>query len=488
MPRKKQRPRKRKDSNPSARKSAAARPEVPAPAAQSQPRSTPSHQATGIIWPVIPHPLEAYALALQFQLEETQWWPAEKLLAHQLRQVQVLIDHAAATVPFYRDRLEPFAGRPPGELTLERFRRIPLLTRQEIQQAGKDLTSRKLPEGHGPPVPNTTSGSSGRPMEFLTTVITSLMVSALTMRGHLWHKRDLGQKNMTLRRVRRDMPFGRHGRWAPLPRTGPNLVIDVRLPISQIFEQVIAEDPVYLQAYTYIILGLLQRSEETGVRPRKLREVRTFGETLDPWLREKCREIWGVPIVDNYSAEEFGTIAHQCPDSTNLHVQAESVLVEVLDEAGEPCRPGGTGRVVATSLNNFATPFIREELGDIVRLGPPCACGRGLPVLERILGREKKLVVLPTGEKVYPLFHDEFFAIPVIRQFQLTQKTLERIEVRLAVARPLTPDEESAIRGFLDVNFGYPFEVSFVYVDEIPREASRKYQDFRSEVLAGDAT
>ncbi len=99
-----------------------------------------------------------------------------------------------------------------------------------------------------------------------------------------------------------------------------------------------------------------------------------------------------------------------------------------------------------------------------------------------------KLVVLPTGEKVFPIHHSEFGAIPAVRQFQLTQKTLERIEVKLAVARPLTPDEEGAIRGFLNDNLGYPFEVSFVYVDEIPSEASGKYQDFRSEILAGDAT
>ncbi len=63
-------------------------------------------------------------------------------------------------------------------------------------------------------------------------------------------------------------------------------------------------------------------------------------------MRQKCQDAWAVPIVDNYSAEECATIAHQCPESTNLHIQSEGVLVEVLDTDGNACQPGHEGRVV----------------------------------------------------------------------------------------------------------------------------------------------
>ena len=119
-------------------------------------------QAQGIAWPVLQNTQEAYALALQFQLADTQWWSEKKLLAHQLRQIQNLIDHAAQHVPFYRDRLRPYAGLPPGALTLEQFRKIPLLTRDEIQATGRGLRSRALPAGPGPPIPAKTSGSTSR--------------------------------------------------------------------------------------------------------------------------------------------------------------------------------------------------------------------------------------------------------------------------------------------------------------------------------------
>ena len=110
----------------------------------------------------------------------------------------------------------------------------------------------------------------------------------------------------------------------------------------------------------------------------------------------------------------------------------------------------------------------------------------GLPALERILGRERHLLVRPTGEKVFPELYREFVKVPAIRQFQLTQKTLEQIEMKLAVARPLTPDEQSEIRNLVNEQLGYPFELPIVYVDEIPREASGKYQDYRSELDRDD--
>ena len=81
-----------------------------------------------------------------------------------------------------------------------------------------------------------------------------------------------------------------------------------------------------------------------------------------------------------YSCEEAGYIALQCPQAEHYHCQSESVLVEVLDDEGRPCTPGQVGKVVLTALHNFAMPLIRYENQDYAEVGPPCACGRGLPV------------------------------------------------------------------------------------------------------------
>ncbi len=77
---------------------------------------------------------------------------------------------------------------------------------------------------------------------------------------------------------------------------------------------------------------------------------------------------------------------------------AETHIVEVLDEAGRPCRPGETGRVVITDLANFATPIIRYEIGDYAEVGRAEAfAGAASRCCNRILGRQRNLIMLPDG-------------------------------------------------------------------------------------------
>jgi phenylacetate-CoA ligase len=143
-------------------------------------------------------------------------------------------------------------------------------------------------------------------------------------------------------------------------------------------------DPDYLLTYPSNLTALVPAMREAGLRLTRLREIVTMAELLPPETRTLVREAWGVPIRDTYSAKEVGYMALQCPEHEHLHVQSEVALVEVLDETGRPCTPGQIGRVIVTPLHNFAMPLIRYEIGDYSEVGPPCACGRGLPVLTRV--------------------------------------------------------------------------------------------------------
>ena len=447
--------------------------------------SAPGARAPLFNWPVIQTSQNAHALALQYQFEESQWWPEARLVEHQLRRIEGVIGHAARTVPFYRDRLAAVAGLAPGALSLEAFREIPPFRRADIQDAGEALVSRAPPKGHGPPFQVRSSGSIGRPIEVQGTALTSLFVKAFTLRGHLWHKRDLSAKNVEIRTAYAAGKTPENVKWAPVVATGRSVRLDIARPINELYDALLREAPAYLQTHPNVLMGLIERSQEIGVQPAGLREARTYGEPLEPRVRDAAREHWQVPVVDNYSAMETGTIAHQCPETTNLHVQAEGVLVEVLDDAGRPCRPGETGRVVLTALHNFATPLIRYDIGDFARVGAACPCGRGLPVLESVVGRERELLIYPSGDRqfaeVRPGGLDQF---PEIRQFQLTQKTVERIEVKLAVSSPLAADREARLRALLTERLRHPFDYDVVYVDEIARAANGKFFEFLSEVGA----
>jgi hypothetical protein len=59
---------------------------------------------TDASWPAIPTSRASQLLAVQFQLEQSQWLPAEKLRQFQWQQLQRIVQHAYQHVPFYRER------------------------------------------------------------------------------------------------------------------------------------------------------------------------------------------------------------------------------------------------------------------------------------------------------------------------------------------------------------------------------------------------
>jgi phenylacetate-CoA ligase len=246
------------------------------------------------------------------------------------------------------------------------------------------------------------------------------------------------------------------------------------------------QDPDYLLTHPTIAHRLADHALERGITLPRLRQIETISEILRPATRELCRAAWGVPIVDMYTTREAGYLALQCPDHEHYHVQAEGVVVEVLDDDSRPCGPGQLGRVVVTPLHNFAMPLIRYDIGDYAEVGAPCACGRGLPVLTRILGRKQNMLTLPSGEQRWPLLSSSnigaLLALAPIRQYQFVQHAPESIELRLAVARDLTPVQEDSVKRWVQEKFGYPFAVTISYRDDIQPAASGKFEDFVSLV------
>jgi len=263
---------------------------------------------------------------------------------------------------------------------------------------------------------------------------------------------------------------------------------EIRRPIAEQTAWLVREDPDYLLTFASNLALLAQHFRDTGQRPKRLRALRAFSEVVSPDLRDLCREVFGVGIITTYSAEETGYLAVQCPDGAegqgHLHVTSEGVKLEVLDDNGDACPAGGIGQVVATPLHNFAMPLLRYALGDYAEVGPPCPCGRGLPVLARILGRIRHRVIMPSGEARAALFGSKsFYKIAAIRQFQAAQTSRDTIEMRLVARQKLTTEEEGRVTQFIRDDLDPSFKVRFVYVDEIPRLAGGKYEEFRCEIV-----
>jgi len=452
----------------------------------SNPMQIPKSRVADLIWPAIPNEAATMLMALLFQLEQSQWWSAELLTAMQLRQLDVLMKHAYESIPFYREQLQLAGFDPTVPLDMERWRRVPLLSRDVLQyRAGELVTSRDL-QHHGEQFEKKTSGSTGLKMSVTDTDANDLFWSALTMRDHLWHQRDFSGRLVTIRSGRSDhdpQAVNTAESWGSpvsfIYETGPSSVFFHLKPIAQQAELLIGLQPTYLMAYPSNIVRLTHYFRTHQLTLSSLRGVVTYGELLLPEVRLDCSEVWGVPVADMYSCEEVGYIALQCPEYTHYHCQSESLLVEVLNHAGQPCAPGEIGKVVLTSLHNFAMPLIRYENRDYAEVGEPCPCGRGSTVLKRILGRERNMAIGPTGEKFWPNVTREIWSvIEGIQELQLVQESIDRLEARIVGPRSLLPSQERQLTEALCQSFGQPFSISFRYLDEIARHANGKYERF----------
>ncbi len=415
-------------------------------------------------------------------LTATERLSARELETHQRARLGRLLAHARATVPHYANL--PTDARDPG-----RFREIPLLTRESLRDHADALVSSDTPAAHRVLHEANTSGSTGKHVTVKIDAISAAIGEALALRDHRWHGRDLGRKAAGIRAIKSGAraPHGKHEpRWAPSTGSGPLALLDVHTPVRDQLAWLEREAPSYLVTYPNNAAALIAEIEDQGTELPDLLELGTLGEVLPADLRESCQRVLGVPLVDAYSTVELGYVALQCPEHEHYHVQSEHVFVEILRDDGAPCAIGESGRVVATALHAFAMPLIRYDLGDYATVGAPCPCGRGLPVIERILGRARNMLRLPDGDVLWPRYGSPVLGkLFPLRQFRLVQTGIESLVLEIVADRPLDPDEEQRLRSFVLETLGHPFSLDIAYRETIARSPGGKFEDFVCQIAGG---
>ncbi len=433
-----------------------------------------SSSVHGIVFPAVPNTTPAAIMAIADELAMTQWMPPDQLAVGQQRQRDLIVAHAAASVPHY-------AGIDPRD-----WSSVPLMSREAITGAGAALLSRAYPSTHGAAPEVMTSRTSGQPVRVRGTEVISTLHAAITLRDHRWHDRDLSAHLAAIRYTGGGAapPDGLRSRgWgpatSPLFPDAPMSVLSVASTTDEQLAWLVRANPTYLLTYPSALHALLRAIATANVTLPALREIRTISEVLTPGTRGLCRDVLDVPIVDAYSAQEVGYIALQCPDHEHYHVQAERLFVEILRDDGTPCDPGETGRVVVTDLHNFATPILRYEIGDYAEVGRACPCGRGLPVLNRIIGRRRNMMVYPDGRTAWPVFTVACREAARYRDLQLIQISRDRLRARVLPDGDLDRD---ALIAALHASLGFPFQVEIELVTEIERTPAGKLEEFVSQV------
>jgi phenylacetate-CoA ligase len=219
------------------------------------------------------------------------------------------------------------------------------------------------------------------------------------------------------------------------------------------------------------------RMENLGVRV-----VFVTSERLYDQQRDTIESVFNCPVANGYGGRDAGFIAHQCP-AGGMHVSAEDIIVEILDDTGAPVQPGEAGEIVVTHMATGDFPFVRYQTGDVGVLDDqPCRCGRSLPVIREIQGRSTDFVVAADGTIMHGLALIYVLRdLEGIRSFKIIQHDLLHTEV-LLVAPDRSPSLEAHVRQQFQRRLGEAVQISLRFVNEIPREASGKYRYIVSHV------
>ncbi len=421
------------------------------------------------------------------ELAETQWLPRENLEVRQLQQFRKLLQFAVGHSPYYAQRFAETGAKLNDFRSTAALRTLPLLSRQDLQSAGNSFFCVNVPKDQGKVEEVQTSGSTGEPVRVKKTGISNLFLHAYSFRNHHWHKMPFTARYSNIRPKMNNHRV--HPNWgAPfvlLYDTGPGQIIPITTPLDKQLELLRTFQPETLLIYPSNLRGLVDKWRQEGFDLPGLSFIKSIGETLTPQLRRDVAELNPeISIIDCYSSEECGAIALECPDSNGYHIMSETLIVEILNDSGEPCAPGEIGQVVITDLHNLASPLIRYRIGDYAQVGEPCSCGRGLPKLDKILGRLRNLVVKPNGDRHWPLigFRD-FGSITRIRQYQMIQETTERITVRFVTDEPMNVDQKAAFTSLIQKKLEYEFELEILDQREnLPRQPGGKFEEFISKV------
>jgi phenylacetate-CoA ligase len=419
------------------------------------------------------------------KLARTERLSGKELRAYQAPVLARLLAHARQTTDFYKDRLEFDSG---SQERVESFwPSIPILRRPEAVANREKLKSRGAPPEAGPSIDEQTSGSTGMPFRFARSAVMLLTDGALTERMYRWWRVDGKKSFAKIFWDQTEQPSPRSFTGAGWHSARPNGIIH-SLPhtfdIVTLLDWLSGHRPDYFAAYSSILKGLAVAAQERKGE-LKFDLIFSFGTVVDQDTRDLCRSVFGAEIADTYGAQEVGHIAAQCCDCGEYHISAETCLVEILRDDGSRAAPGEIGRVIVTPLYNYAMPFVRYELGDLAEVGTANpSCGRGLPTLRRILGRDRNLFRFRDGTKVWPSA-GRLYEFIALKQFQVVQTDFDHVEIRYVPEPAAPPVDLSVVTQRIRSALRQPVDVTVRAVGAIQRSRNGKHEDFISLVPTG---
>ncbi len=417
-------------------------------------------------------------------MEQSQWWDRETLARFQIDRLQRFLTAIGHNVPYYRVLFAELNFQPENLTSLTDLAKLPFLTKADIRDQFHPLTA---DNAIGLSRFNT-GGSSGEPLIFLLGKERISHDVAAKWRATRWWDVDIGDREIVI--WGSPIELGKQDR---IKQLRDKLLRTQLLPafemspakVDGFIRQIRAFRPKMLFGYPSALAHIAAHAESAGQRLDDLGIKVAFvtSERLYDHQRDAITRVFGCPVANGYGGRDAGFIAHQCPEG-GMHLTAEDIIVEIIDQQGQVLPPGEAGEIVVTHMATSGFPFVRYKTGDIGVLdNQPCRCGRGLPLLKEIQGRSTDFIVAEDGTVMHGLALIYVLRdLPGVAEFKITQHSRNQVTVQLVVTESFTNEAKAKIITEFQRRLGAGVAVEITLTEHIEKEKSGKFRYVVSHV------
>lgn len=413
------------------------------------------------------------------RLIRNQWKPYAELKREQEKQLRHTIEYSYENVPYYHNLFKSLGLSPHDVRTIEDLERLPILTKDIIKKHWEELKPKNLSSMKY--YNRATGGSTGTPLQYRLSKRDRFLSGALLYRGWGYGGFELGDKMAFLggSSLGIGAKFDLTKKVHEIARNIRKLSsFDMGDPELREYARILNSfRPHFTMGYASSIYFFTRWLEENKVSVPSQKGVFTTAEKLFPHMRKTIGDIFSCDVYDTYGLNDGGISAYECPEHAGLHVDTERSIMEVVDNDGLAVEQG-EGQILATSLHNYAMPFIRYTTGDYGHIiDDVCGCGRGYPLLKEIVGRTTDVLFTPEGKNIHGWFFLYIFwdNSKGIKEYQVVQETIEKIVVK--IVPEIDFDEKQLDRIRVVIATRSPgWEIEFKFVDAIERTGAGKYK------------